>query len=65
MATKTKKKPSKKLIQKIVEPEKVQINLNNVFPYIVSTLDNLNRKIDRLQMTVDAVGIAVAEKNNG
>ena len=55
---KTKKKPVKKTEQ---TPEKIQIDLRNVFPYIVSTLDSLNRKIDRLQMTVDAVGIAVVE----
>lgn len=47
-------------------PEMITINLQNVFPYIVKTLEALNRKVDRLQLTVDAVGMAVVErKKNG
>lgn len=65
-----KKKTVKK--KKPVEPEKIEINLRNIFPYMVSEtsaqsklLQDLHRKIDRLQMTVDAVGLAVVETKNG
>jgi hypothetical protein len=58
-----KKKPAKKK-----EPESVAIGLHNVFQFLVKETEaqskvmaDLNRKLDRLQLTVDAVGIKVAE----
>ena len=58
-----KKKVKKKLVKskKIEEPVMVPITLNNLIPYIVGTLNNIDKKMDRLQMTVDAVGFAVVE----
>lgn len=63
MTKKSTKKTAKP--QSPVESNQIQINLNNVFPYMVSTLNDLNRKIDRLQMTVDAVGMAILEVKRG
>ena len=58
-----KKKVKKKLVKskKIEEPVMVPITLNNLIPFIVGTLNNIDKKMDRLQMTVDAVGFAVVE----
>ena len=59
-----KKKVTKKKAVKskaVKEPELIQIDLRNVFPYIVTTLNSMDKKIDRLQKTVDAVGFAVVE----
>ena len=57
-----KTKVSKKVVKKAVAPpEQIQIGLHNVFPYLVKMMDSLDRKVDRLQKTVDAVGLAVVE----
>lgn len=37
----------------------VAVHLGNVFPFIVEMLAKLNRDVDRLQKTIDAVGLAV------
>ena len=48
------------------EPNMVPITVNNIFSYLVNSLENAQRKLDRLQMTIDAVGLAVVErKKNG
>ena len=61
MAVKKKKVVKKNKPVKVDAPKQIAITLNNVVPYMVSTLNTLERKIDRLQKTVDAVGFAVVE----
>lgn len=55
-----KKKLEKKEIKK--EPQGLLINLNNVFPFIVQTIASLDRRLDALQKTVDAIGLMIADK---
>ena len=50
-----KKMATKKLSNQVPEGQ-IAIGLHNLFPYIVATLNAIEKKIDRLQITVDAVG---------
>lgn len=51
---KTKQKPEAK-------PNQVEIGLSNVFTFIVQMLGKFDRDIDRLQKTVDAIGLLLSE----
>lgn len=61
------KKKIKKTAKPDVKPEvkkadanTFDVHLGNIFPYVVSVLSTINRQVDRLQKTMDAVGLAVA-----
>lgn len=60
-------KKKKKVNSKKEEPKQIAIDLSNVFPFIVKMIAKHDRDLDRLQKTVDAIGLLLAnqtEKKN-